>query len=234
METLIDSSPLRERPEALRRRATRDGYLFFRGLVDVAAISALADLVLTECRARGFADGNRARAGLEPVPYDAPDFISLQCAVLAREAFAAVGDDPNLVGVLEAVYGGAVATRRGDLCRLAVPGHPDHRTPPHQDHYYVGGSPDVWTAWLPLTDCPLSLGPLAVRPGSHREGLLPHDVEASGVEGVVVPDDGRWATADLGAGDALLFSCLTVHRSEPNLSGDRLRLSADYRYEPAT
>jgi hypothetical protein len=232
VEPLLDSAPLRDRPGDLRRRAERDGCLFFRELVDASAIRALAEIVRAECRAVGFAEGDRARAGLAPIAYDDPDFVALQCTVLATPEFAAVGDSPAILEVLEAVHEAPVATRRGDLCRVAVPGHPDRATLPHQDHYYVGGRTDIWTVWLPLTDCPRSLGPLLVLPGSHRGGVLPHDVRASGVQGVVVPEDATWAGADLRVGDALMFGSLTVHRSLPNLSGDRLRLSVDYRYEP--
>ena len=42
-----------------------------------------------------------------------------------------------------------------------------------------------------------------------------------------------WSTADYKAGDVLFFNCLTVHRACPNVSGDLIRLSADYRYQPA-
>ena len=236
METRL--TPLRETPigdpAEIRRRAGRDGYLFFRGLVDPPAVAALLGRVREQCAARRFSTGDRARAGLLPIPFDDPDFVALQCVVLATPEFAAVGDAPALLGVLGDLYGRPVRTRRGDLCRIAVPGHPDRATPPHQDHHYVGGSPEIWTAWLPLTDCPLELGPLVVLPGSHRGGARPHGVAAAGVEGVAVEDGAVWAGGDLAAGDALLFSSLTIHRSLPNRTADRLRLSVDYRYEPAT
>jgi len=31
-----------------------------------------------------------------------------------------------------------------------------------------------------------------------------------------------------------MFNSLTLHRAAPNLTPDRLRLSADYRYRPQT
>jgi len=39
--------------------------------------------------------------------------------------------------------------------------------------------------------------------------------------------------SDLKAGDVVLFSCLAVHRAGDNLA-DRLRISVDYRYQPAS
>jgi hypothetical protein len=47
------------------------------------------------------------------------------------------------------------------------------------------------------------------------------------------PSDADWRTGDLAEGDILLFSALTLHRALPNLSMDRLRVSVDFRYEPA-
>ena len=46
-------------------------------------------------------------------------------------------------------------------------------------------------------------------------------------------DDAVWATADYACGDVLAVHCLTVHRACPNLTRDRVRISADFRYEPA-
>jgi hypothetical protein len=41
----------------------------------------------------------------------------------------------------------------------------------------------------------------------------------------------RWLSTDYKCGDVLIFGSLTVHRSLPNLSGDRFRLSVDFRYQ---
>ena len=48
-----------------------------------------------------------------------------------------------------------------------------------------------------------------------------------------MPDDCQFAAAALAAGDAILFNCLTVHRALPNVTRDHVRLSVDYRYQPA-
>jgi ectoine hydroxylase-related dioxygenase (phytanoyl-CoA dioxygenase family) len=43
---------------------------------------------------------------------------------------------------------------------------------------------------------------------------------------------GRWLTTSYETGDVLVFSVFTVHASLENRS-DRIRLSADTRYQPA-
>jgi len=103
-------------------------------------------------------------------------------------------------------------------------------TQPHQDGHYVRMIADFWTAWVPLGDCPRPLGPLALLAGSHHGGLREHSGEGIVVGGVTVPDDAVWSTIDFRSGDVVLFRPHTVHCSLPNQSGDRLRLSADFRY----
>ena len=44
--------------------------------------------------------------------------------------------------------------------------------PPHQDFIHIQGSPNVWTAWLPLGDCAHDLGGLSLLVGSHKVGVL--------------------------------------------------------------
>ena len=91
----------------------------------------------------------------------------------------------------------------------------------HQD-YAVSGVQDMLTTWVPLTDIPVRLGGLAVRPGSHLgPPQRPH---------VLGPRERGWATADYRAGDALVFHCLTSHAALPNRE-ESLRLSGDFRWQ---
>jgi hypothetical protein len=48
---------------------------------------------------------------------------------------------------------------------------------------------------------------------------------------LALPDAPVWHTADFQPGDALFFHAYTVHKALPNLSGDRLRVSTDNRYQ---
>jgi ectoine hydroxylase-related dioxygenase (phytanoyl-CoA dioxygenase family) len=79
------------------------------------------------------------------------------------------------------------------------------------------------------------LGGLKLLPGSHREGLRRVQAAqgAGGISAVVDEDDPRWVgPADYHPGDVLLFHSLTVHTA-PSNQGDRLRLSADFRFQSA-
>jgi ectoine hydroxylase-related dioxygenase (phytanoyl-CoA dioxygenase family) len=138
------------------------------------------------------------------------------------------------MGVLERLYDGAVVCERGDTCRVFSPCSSALTTPPHQDYYYVRGDTRLWTAWIPLGDCPRELGGLAVLPGSQRHGLAPLAGEGSGKQGGDVDAAVTWMTTDFACGDVLMFSCLTTHRALENRTPDRLRVSADFRYVPAS
>lgn len=242
MRGLGDSAPLAHDAEALRLRASHDGCLLLRGIPGPEAVAPLRMLTESVAESLGFllraAEARTAPAVtpgamLSGTGYDDPRWLTLQQRVLADPHFAALGDHPRLITVLESLFGGPVLTRRGDICRLALPDAPHLTTPPHQDHWYTGGTTNLWTVWIPLTDAPLELGPLAVLPGSHRNGLLPHAGAGAGRQGVRVPADVPFAATPLAAGDAILFHCLTVHRALPNRTRDRVRLSVDYRYQPA-
>ncbi len=123
---------------------------------------------------------------------------------------------------------------RGDTCRAFSPGALDLTTLPHQDHFYVRGTTDLWTVWIPLGNCPVEQGGLAVLTRSQRDGLLFHSGEGPGKEGVSVPENSIWSTMDYECGDVLMFNSLTVHRACVNSTKDRLRISADYRYQPSS
>ncbi|MBE7424949.1 MAG: phytanoyl-CoA dioxygenase family protein [Ideonella sp.] len=243
MRTLLDCTALTGDPDALRSQAMRDGCLFLRGIPGAEAVAPLAALVRQVAEALGFVlpDAEirsppcvRPGAALDGTGYDDPRWLELQQRVLPDPRFAAVGDHPELLRVIEILFGESPLTRRGDICRIALPGAPHLTTPPHQDHWYTGGSMNLWTTWIALSDAPLELGPLAVLPGSHRAGLLPHGGEGAGRQGVHVPDASEFAAAPLVAGDSILLNCLTVHCALPNLTRDRVRVSVDYRYQPAS
>jgi hypothetical protein len=242
VDVLVDSTPLAREPAELRARAARDGCLLLRGIPGPAAVAPLRSLAHEVAESLGFVRPPRPGraapfvkpgAALAGTGYDDGRWLALQQRLLADPRFAAVGDHAELLAALEVLFDGPVLTRRGDICRLALPNAPHLTTPPHQDHWYTGGTTNLWTVWIPLTDTPLELGPLAVLPGSHASGLLPHDGQGAGRQRVRVPADPRFAAAPLAAGDAILFNCLTVHRALPNITGNRVRLSVDYRYQPA-
>jgi len=120
------------------------------------------------------------------------------------------------------------------------------------------------TAWTPLGDAPLTLGGLMILEGSHRQHerlrhYLERDVDTYCTNGRHAREiesgkklwewdgylaknpvslrqklGGRWLTTNFEAGDLLTFTMHTVHGSIDNATPDRIRLSSDSRYQPAS
>ena len=114
-------------------------------------------------------------------------------------------------------------------------------TPWHQDNGVVNeeaDETDMVTVWFPLTNATVENGCLAVAPGSHRDGLLPHcpasAANRSGFGVHIRENQFRSEEAlplPMKRGSALFMHRRTVHSSLSNNS-DHVRWSFDLRYNP--
>jgi hypothetical protein len=225
VDELSASNALLGDPDALRRRLADDGYLFFRGLLPAAAMRAAADAVITPLRRGGWIDArglaSAERRALNPM--EALGDPAFRAAITSR-AFNRVPYLAELRRTIRTILGPQAFSYPVKVLRAI---YPEHRPGVargryvHQD-YGVSGVQDMLTTWVPLTDIPVTLGGLAVRPGSHLgPPLRPR---------VLRPRERGWAVADYRAGDALVFHCLTSHAALPNRDAS-LRLSGDFRWQ---
>ena len=236
---LEDVTGLLTRPDELRQRAGEQGCLFFRRLLDPARVLEVRRQVLGVCREHGWlADESDlmdgvANPGIRVGESGIPSWQAFYDDVQRIRDFHALALDPSMIGMLEALFGEQVLAHSRNICRLVFPDMNAHSTPPHQDNYFIGGSDETWTAWIPLGDCPEELGGLAVNRGSHRRGML-ETTEGVGPGGrqVDVKDDSAWVGGDYECGDVIILHSLTIHQGRDNVTSDRLRISADYRYQP--
>lgn len=100
----------------------------------------------------------------------------------------------------------------------------------HQDWTALQSGLNTVVVWIPFTDVGLENYPVEFVRGSHLEGLMPakpgahySEVETDGLEFEPVP---------VKAGDAILFSAFTLHRTR--LPGTGFRLAVSHRYEDAS
>ena len=239
VEALEDVTHLLDEPEALRVKAEEEGLLFFKGLLDPDKVNALRSQILEICDAQGWIkegstpDDAIANPGSLVVESRDPSWQAFYNDIQKVRDFHALALDPAILNALEVLFGESVLPHSRNICRLVFPNSATHSTPPHQDNLYIGGSEQTWTVWIPTGDIPESLGGLAVSRGTHKRGKL-EDKKAVGAGGrqVDVEDDTVWVAGDYDCGDAIFLHSLTVHQGRDNLSGDRLRLSCDFRYQP--
>ncbi|MBT3344696.1 MAG: phytanoyl-CoA dioxygenase [Gemmatimonadetes bacterium] len=239
VEPFLDSTSLLSDPTALRRRADELGYLFFPGLLATGPLLDVRQQILQICQSHSWIqEGTDLSAGIaikEDVVIEStgdPRWQAFYNDVQKLRDFHALCLSEPILGALEVLFGESVLPHPRNILRVIFPRSASHTTPPHQDHFYIGGSRDTWTAWFPLGDCDAELGSLAVVPGSHQLGFLDvHEAKGAGGRAVAVDDGKTWVGGDFACGDLLFVHSLAIHQGRPNET-DRLRLSCDFRYQP--
>jgi ectoine hydroxylase-related dioxygenase (phytanoyl-CoA dioxygenase family) len=145
----------------------------------------------------------------------------------------AVITHPAILDVVESVIGPEILAHPQFNARARLPDRDEMVVPWHQDLGLL--DPDAEDTfmvnfWIPLVDVSRQNGCLQVVPGSHKRGLMRHEVidHHCLIPALEVPDD-QCVTCPLRVGDALLFQHKTIHRSLPNRSG-QVRWTLDLRY----
>lgn len=237
-----DLSGLVEDEPALRNQIEADGFGLFRGLIPVEPILEMRRTILAQFQGRGWIlEGSELMEGIvDPCIHEVACYASNGVDKQAYqdlyrvEEFHRLAHHPAIIGLLTKIFGEPVFVHPRNIARLMAPHRDATPTPAHQDFIYVQGSQSTYTCWFPLGDCPRQLGGLTVLAGTHSRDILKvRDADGAGHRTVVLDDcPERWVEGDLQAGDVLIFHSKTVHRSLPNLTEDRIRLSVDFRYQP--
>jgi ectoine hydroxylase-related dioxygenase (phytanoyl-CoA dioxygenase family) len=236
----VESNEIINDSAALRCRADRDGYLFLRDVVDGKSILETRRDITAILQGVGWiqegTDSFEAITTHPAILSGMEEFKPVYDEILKLESFQSLAHANIFFTLAEALLGPDVLLQPSNILRIIFPSDLDQTTPAHQDYVHIQGTPEVWTAWLPLGDCPRKLGGLSVLSGSHKSGIFPV-TKASGTGGLRSETEAfgeDWVSSPFNLGDMLLFHSHTVHQGLPNLSGDRLRLSADFRYQKAT
>jgi len=232
----VDSTELMADSAALAERMRRDGYLFLRGILPRSDVAEVQREVGEVARADGWLKSDRpvaeAAADLSGFCVDPdPSYLTTLRRINRLEGYHALKHHPRLIGLFERMLGGAILPHPRVLMRNIFPAREEYTTKAHQDFPNVQGSTEVFTAWIPLIDCPIETGPLQVAAGSHTEGVFDFHIGA-GAGGIEIKDplEGRWVSGPFSVGDVLIFHSMTVHKGVPNRS-DRLRMSMDVRFQ---
>jgi len=214
-----------------------EGYLFFRGVLDVAEVLQVKNDLIRCLQNQGVVKPGVSEPIWTGADMDQIDDVALY-SLTSYEALS----EGSAKRLADKVFGEPAFMFRNPNLRYTLPDQAMYVTPAHQDFFFIRGTTTFRTLWIPLMDIDERVGGLALSAGSHKHGLRDH-VEPAGVysyvfkgrqqKGVRLEDiHDPWLTSDYHPGDVLVFHNLTLHWGLPNHS-DRIRLSSDTRAQPA-
>ena len=100
-----------------------------------------------------------------------PTYLKTLRRINRLEDYHALKHHQALIDLLERMLGGPILPHPRVLMRNIFPARDEFTTKAHQDFPNVQGTTEVYTAWMPLIDCPMEVGPLQVAVGSHTYGV---------------------------------------------------------------
>lgn len=222
------SSPVSGRAlgEEQAARFDEQGFLLYEGAFDAARIArAVAEIDPYEEKVEDFLrtreDGRLfiAKAGA----------ITFTTHLVTRSRFLReLSAAPPILGLCHDLIGPDVRLY-WDQAVYKKPGNPEE-FPFHQDNGYTYVEPQQYlTCWVALTDTDEQNGCPWVIPGLHRYGTLAHESTPLGWR--CVKTSAQAVPVPAKAGDIVVFSSLTPHRTGPNLT-DAVRKSYILQYAP--
>lgn len=252
------SNDVLDDPGELAQRLTEDGYLFLPGYLDRNEVLAARRDLLARLAQLGWTASGTDPDDALPGPEASPNVL----ATVAHESepLMALLYSGRMGTLYEHIFGEPIRHYEYTWLRAIPPGLASR---PHMDSVFMNrGTLELLTAWTPLGDIDRTLGGLAILENSHQLEDVKNDYGRRDVDEycsnhetadedaaqdrlswsgalaenpALLREDlgGRWLTTDFQAGDVLTFTIFTVHCGLDN-SSDRLRLSCDSRYQPAS
>jgi hypothetical protein len=235
----VDYQPLTpsdvvEGQATLRARFQAEGYLYFPRALDASTVEPVLQDMLSVLGPHIRWDdsaGSPILAG-EPFFESDPLWDRLYPKVQALESLHRLFHRCEVQRLMELVAGPDVFVYPMKMARVAAPRKLGFETPPHQDAFSHHAGPTMAGIWIALHDADEAMGRLTILPGSHAGGVRPV-FQAQGVGGVqceIYPGETLWHVSDVTAGDVIIFHSQTVHRAQPNVDKQRVRLSVDTRF----
>jgi phytanoyl-CoA hydroxylase len=160
----------------------------------------------------------RVRRGEVKVDHPGDGVRKLEGLVEGDELFRRLGTHPKLVSVVEQILGPDLKMfRNALLLKPPLVGSPKGM---HQDSPYWPIAPmNLCSCWFPLEDATPENGCMAVIPGWHKMGALPHKhVKDDFVVEESAYDASKMVLKPMRAGSGLFFHSLLPHYTAPNRS----------------
>jgi phytanoyl-CoA hydroxylase len=218
-----------------------NGYIIIPNLLSPQEVQALKDLrdrVVVRALKEGgtFYDGP-AHYDVEPLKSDptgkALGLRKIQEVYQVEPVFRDMLSQPKVLDIVQDIIGPNIYYHSSKL--MCKPASGGRRKPWHQDFaYWPTMDTRQVTVWIAIDKATPENGCMQVIPGSHLRGLIPHfKLEDFQIIEDNIPNE-NVVVAPMNPGDALFFSVLTLHASDPNNSpNSRLSAIIDYDSRPA-
>jgi hypothetical protein len=220
---------------ALKAAWERDGYWFFRDVLDKQAIAELRQIYMDYLGELGVADPGDPEARHNGADLSVMPKMVNETAMNERRVDRVLHGDPRIAAFFRRLFGCEPFWVPFTVHRQVPPAQ-DRSSPRlefiHQDGTYNDGL-SFLICWIPLAEITRDVGGLALVEGVHRRGSL-HRKGGMKIlpiaEADIEPE--RWRSTHYRPGDVLLMDLNTPHSGITNHS-DRFRLSVDTRIMPS-
>jgi hypothetical protein len=235
--------------EALGQAWARDGYWYFKSVLDRELIARLRGVWIEYLQRVGLIDpgvnenrynGSRSLAQyLEPEAESRKTGVSLShiSEFNERNLHTLLTDNPQVNATMRQILGDDPFWLPIAEYRANPPGYDPARNRliyPHQDGFYSRGMP-MKICWIPIDSVDEEVGGCAWVGGAHRGPIL-HDINNPPLFQIpphLIPIEG-WQRADYEPGDMVIFDLNTPHSGLTNISKDRFRMTMDIRVTEAS
>jgi hypothetical protein len=229
MHELNCSNHLIGNKRALDAAWEHDGYWFFRGVLDLAAVERLRGIYLEALENFGVITPGDATARYNGASLEA--FPLRMDPLSHRRVYRTLADDPSINAFFRTLLQDEpfwVPTVEYRAVPPATQADRPLMAHIHEDGVYNRGI-KFRICWVPLSPIDEEVGGLALAEGLHRGPCL-HEIDGEQVNGIplsaVAP--GAWRRSFYQPGDLLMMDIHTPHTGLANRS-DRFRLSIDLR-----
>jgi ectoine hydroxylase-related dioxygenase (phytanoyl-CoA dioxygenase family) len=229
MPPLNDSTALIGDQAALAAAMDRDGYWFFRGVLDREALARLKTRYMAVLHEMGVVDADATDPIWNGASLDAfPEKIEPLHAARTWRNFVA---EPAIHAFFTRLLGAPPFWIPSVEYRITPPklhAVNDELTGRHQDGFANGGM-RLMTCWVPINPIDASMGGLTMAQGLQHGGMLHdlNDVPRHRIPDGTIPDD-VWHRSDYQPGDLVMFCPEIPHSGMVNHSRN-FRLSMDVR-----
>lgn len=237
MRELKVSNHLLGDQRALAEAWDRDGYWFFRDVLDTKVIGEIRQVYVDYLVEMGLVDPEAPDVRYNGADYSHLPVNSGVSQLNVRKAHKLLHQAPTINAFFLKLFACDPFWVPFTVHRANPP--VIDRTIPrfdliHEDGIYNDGLPFL-ICWVPLDHIDEEVGGIAVVEGVHKGPCL-HRKDGMTIHPIRLEDipAGRWRRSDYRPGDVLLMSLRTPHSGLSNISKNRFRFSLDTRIMPST